>query len=115
MKKLLIALIMLTLSYPAYAGGVQHSLTHSAEIGDIRYLEQALARANIDGKDHKGGIAIIAATFFGHEEIVSILLDKGANIEIKDDSGRTALMVAVKYNQAKAVDTNIKNNAVEIM
>lgn len=46
--------------------------------------------------------AIHSAAFRGNEEIVTMLLDKGADIDIRDSEGRTPLLTAI-INQRSAV------------
>ncbi|KAH7113172.1 ankyrin repeat-containing domain protein [Dactylonectria estremocensis] len=49
---------------------------------------------NIDAKDAYGRTPLSLAAGKGHEDIVRLLLDRGASIEAADPSGRTALSLA---------------------
>ena len=63
-------------------------------------------------------IILRRATENGHTNIVNFLLNKCANVNDKDDDGRTALMIAAKYGYtdivnallAHGADVNIKDN-----
>ena len=40
---------------------------------------------------------LLEAALHGHSEIIEILLDKGADVNITDNNGNTALMVLINY------------------
>ena len=47
---------------------------------------------------------MITASYYGHKEIVEYLISKGADLNIKDYSGKRAIDWAIQYNK-----TEIKN------
>ena len=44
----------------------------------------------------------------GHQGIVKLLLDSGANVNVKDNVGETALMDAVEYGNKEIVELYFK-------
>ncbi len=46
----------------------------------------------VNAKDQRGSTPLILAAYYGHGDMVDLLLDKGARIDEKDSSGNTALM-----------------------
>jgi len=43
-----------------------------------------------------GETALMFASWYGHKEVVELLLEKGADVNAKDKLGRTALMMLLK-------------------
>ena len=43
-------------------------------------------------RDQRGSTPLLLAAYYGHENIVTLLLDKGARVDALDGSGNTALM-----------------------
>jgi hypothetical protein len=54
------------------------------------------------------GYALIAAAGNGHEAVVALLLDKGANIDVYDEWGQSALHIALKAEQEEVVKILLK-------
>jgi ankyrin repeat protein len=78
-------------------------LFSSAANGDVVGLEYALYHlARIDGRCvNKGGMtALHMACMHGHLEVVQILLDRGANVHVRDNNGSFPLHVAAAFNHA---------------
>lgn len=48
-------------------------------------------KADIDAANNDGNTALMQATYWGHADVVQVLLDHGTNTEIKDKNGKTAL------------------------
>lgn len=88
--------------------------------GNVEVLKQHLAAGtNINEKDPFGGSSpLISASLFGKTEIVKILIDAGAEINIQNNDGSTALHTAsffcrpeiVAMLLKKGADKTIKNN-----
>lgn len=88
--------------------------------GNAEVLRQHLAAGtNINEKDPFGGSSpLISASLFGKTEIVKILIDAGAEINIQNNDGSTALHTAsffcrpeiVAILLKKGADKTIKNN-----
>ncbi|NPA58483.1 MAG: ankyrin repeat domain-containing protein [Aquificae bacterium] len=67
----------------------------SAQLGDVERVKLALAKgADVNAQDDKGGTALHWAVFYGHGDIVRLLLMHGANPDIKDRNGITPVDVA---------------------
>ena len=43
-------------------------------------------------RDQRGSTPLLLAAYYGHENIVTLLLEKGARVDALDGSGNTALM-----------------------
>lgn len=61
------------------------------------------ATFNGNGDSLKGLTPLMVAVFQGHETVVKLLLSKGANLNLKDASGKTALDYAKKANDQEIV------------
>jgi ankyrin repeat protein len=53
----------------------------------------------------------MAAAYFGHAEMIKLLVDAGATVDLAGDNGRTALMIAKNLNHDIAVKTLVRNGA----
>lgn len=95
---------------------------HTAVIsGDIDAIQQHIsAGTDINQKDPFGGSSpLISAALFNQPEIVTLLLDAGANIDFKNNDGSTALHVAaffcrpeiVKLLLNRGADKSLLNNS----
>ncbi|MFV0542851.1 MAG: ankyrin repeat domain-containing protein [Marinicella pacifica] len=95
---------------------------HTAVIsGDINAIKQHIsAGTHINQKDPFGGSSpLISAALFNQPEIVTLLLDAGANIDFKNNDGSTALHVAaffcrpdiVKLLLNRGADKSLLNNS----
>ncbi|CEJ87492.1 hypothetical protein VHEMI04432 [[Torrubiella] hemipterigena] len=71
---------------------------------DLRLLALLESGADIDAEDHVGGAtALTHAAWFGKEKTVRLLLDWGANVDLRDRNGRTALHWAAQSGYADMV------------
>ncbi len=77
-------------------------LHEAARAGDVAQVEQLLARKGIDvnAKSYAGWTPLSIAVREGHEAVARLLLDHGAQIEAKDDMGRTPLYSAIELIRA---------------
>lgn len=82
-------------------------LYFAADWGRRRAVELLLRKdkSNIDHalQDEDGWTALHAAAFNGHEEIVTILRREGAGVGIRDNQGRTALILATDQEEVGAM------------
>lgn len=94
---------------------------HTAVItGNLTAIKQHIAAgSDLNVKEAMGGSSpLITATLFGKTEIAKALIDAGANLNLKNNDGSTALHVAaffcrpevVKMLLAKRADRSVKNN-----
>ncbi len=94
---------------------------HTAVLnGDIQAVKQHItAKSDLNVKEKSGGSTpLISAALFGKTEIVKLLIDAGALLNVQNNEGSTALITAsffchpeiVKILLAKKADKTIKNN-----
>ncbi|QKX63047.1 uncharacterized protein TRUGW13939_10215 [Talaromyces rugulosus] len=89
-----------TLSDEEKSGILQKSLNMAASNGDVervRKLVDGEARKYVDVNkpDEEGAVPLIYASCFGHQEVVSALLDAGAFVDKQDRNQWSALMWAM--------------------
>ena len=99
---------------------IQFPLHFGAAIGDIELVKRGLnSGALVDSKEGtKGSTPLMFAAQFGYEDIVRLLVDKGADVNAKNNSSLTPLMSAayggqienVRFLVEKGADVNAKNN-----
>ena len=74
-------------------------------------LLNANARVN-DVTKITGNNALILATIHDSDECLKILIERGANVNERNNNGETALSVAAKFGSVKSVQTLLKHNAL---
>jgi hypothetical protein len=97
------------------------SLTDAAVSGNVEAVRQHIAAGtDLNKRNPEGGAtALIAAASFGQNGTTSLLIEAGADLEVKNNEGSTALHTAaflcrekiVKVLLAKGADRNARNNA----
>ena len=80
-------------------------------VGRLLIYFNIVKRADIEAKDKYGNTALMRASFWGHKEVVKILLENGADIEAKDESGITVLMQASLQGHEEVVKILLKKGA----
>jgi ankyrin repeat protein len=68
-------------------------------------------RDDLDSGDHKGETPLSSAAVNGHDHIVKLLINKGAEFDSKDDDGRTPLSSAAENGHAVVVKLLLKKGA----
>lgn len=63
-------------------------------------------------KDGRRRTPLHVASLHGHVECVRLLLEKGADVEAKDEEGRTAFVAAAQYGQTQVVGTETRNTTL---
>jgi ankyrin repeat protein len=84
---------------------------------NIQLLLEMLNRFHIDFDSitgFNGNSLLIIATIKGHTEMVEFLVNKGIDINIKNDEGNTALHYAISANRHKIIDILISYGADEL-
>jgi len=80
------------------------TLVAAAIQGDTSEMDAAIkAGADVNGSDDVVGPPLVAAASRGNYDAVKFLLDKGANVDARDNQGITALMMAT-VNDAQTVE-----------
>ena len=72
-------------------------------IGRVREYLDSGADPDIIDRSYNNNTALIYASSEGHTEIVELLLDRGADINITNDLGSTALMEASRNNRTEII------------
>jgi ankyrin repeat protein len=60
--------------------------------------------ANVNGLDKVGNTPLMGACFKGYVELVELLLECGANVSLKNQSGADALQLAQMFDQHAIVE-----------
>ena len=68
-------------------------------------------KVDVNSQNGTAGPAIINASYLGDAEIVTLLLDNGANVNITDDEGSTALVSAIVGGHPRVVQLLLENGA----
>src|SRR5215207_809251 len=63
---------------------------------------------NLNTKDHSGWTPIMSAACKGYIDILEVLINLGAGVNIKNSEGRTALMISCMFGRRDASDSLIK-------
>jgi len=81
------------------------ALYYAADCGKLEIAKYLLQKSvnSIDEKDIDGWTPLCAASRNGHSEVVELLCESGADINILDDEGWTALHHASRYGNLKCV------------
>ena len=64
--------------------------------------------------DQAGRTPLQLAAWFGHNEIVKLLISKGANVELPDNLGRTALHIASWFGNLPSVEAILEKTKSQI-
>ena len=88
-------------------------LLKAAQNGDVSAVKKLLAGgADITCQDEEwAGTPLHWAAFKGHSKVVSLLLDKGADVNATNKDGRTALFMAAGFNHRQVVEILLRHKA----
>ena len=65
----------------------------------------------LDYQDETGKTPLMRAAELGKADVVDLIIQYGANVNLADNKGRTALIYAAKYGHKEVVETLVKNKA----
>jgi ankyrin repeat protein len=82
--------------------------TYSSNLHVAKYLLNIAEDINYQSPE---GTVLMAAIMRNNIEMVNLLLDKEANIEITNDNGVTPLMLAIQFKNIEIIKLLLKNNA----
>ena len=71
--------------------------------GNEEWIRKNIEEYDLDGKSNNGNTPLMVAAIRGNVNIAKILIDNGANIEIKSDKGTPVLIFAALYNRFEMV------------
>jgi len=99
----LIAVVLLcsVMSLEVYATP-NDDLLKAVEDGDVEAAQNAMKNgADVDAEvidgDMKDWTVLMVAAFYGHADVIKLLLDHGADVNAKTSKGSTALMAAAEH------------------
>lgn len=93
---------------------LKSSLALAVEFNSIESAKNALAKGapvNICGCHENNGPILIIATIRRNINMITLLLEHGANVNIKDEDGGTALHIALKYKELEIAQLLINAKA----
>ena len=101
------------LFYYAFIGTPENRLIYAASNGDIETIQVLLQRrVSINARDSKLGVTTLMSAVENHQtEVVRLLLNDGANVNIQDVRGNTALMGASLKGETAIVSDLLKQGA----
>ena len=86
------------------SGNSCSSLTRAAHDGDLAAVQRLLAAGHpVNGIDLLGRTALHEAAFWGHDDIISLLLRYGADVNLQDAAGLTAVDDALASGNASSL------------
>ena len=65
--------------------------------------EKTLEDADLNERSERGSTPIMHATWFGYDKVVDFLIDNGANVNLQNNRGNTALHFAYENNHKKII------------
>jgi len=85
----------------AFASSAGDAMCRAAENGDLASLKRLAAAAGVDARGRDGSTALICAASVRQRKrnagpVVQFLLDRGANVNARDHSGRTPLLASLE-------------------
>ncbi len=101
-------LIFLFVSLVSTATGAQdpnQQLRNWAGAGQIKAMQAIMesGELDVDSRDSDGWTALMYAAKSGHDDIIQLLLDAGATVDIENDAKETALHLASTYGRTQVV------------
>ncbi|MBA0566753.1 hypothetical protein Golob_011539 [Gossypium lobatum] len=96
------------------ARSLLHVAVSSAHLEVVKLLSAAADESVVNGIDEEGWAPIHSAASIGNLEIMEILLSKGANVNVKNDGGRTALHYAASKGWLKIAELLISHGCTPL-
>lgn len=108
-----VACLLLGAGASARKGALEYLLCDAASCGHMELINKLIKIKNINVNvlGSQGYNALMGAAKYGHNAVVSVLLQTGVNVNAEDLSGRTALHYAVAAKQLKTACTLINAGA----
>ena len=110
-----IVLGLVALSAPSYAQ-TEPDLWEAVARGDLDTLQRALAAGvDPDVREPNGATPLIVAAMLGHTDLVRLLIDEDAALDLYNNDGATALHVAALFAHPRAVKVLLASGAARDM
>jgi len=112
-----VAFVLLLAVIPAFADGLNDRLWSAASSGDLEGVKSAIEDgADVDYhvtpfKDDARMSALQVSAMNGHADIVALLVKRGANINIVDNTGDTPLITASLFHKTNVIEVLIASGA----
>jgi len=92
--------------------GVDHYIFEAAESGDVAEIEDILSRnpKAVNLKTTNGNFTPLMFAKY-HPDLVEFLISKGADVDAKDGSGMTALMMAIPFQNNNIISLLILHSS----
>jgi ankyrin repeat protein len=90
-----------------YRGVMEHSFLHASVIlNDVNLLKLFIKHGGDVNAKAMGGISLVHLMVFVNpdSELLSVLIENGLDINIKDETGNTAMFWAVKLENTKMIE-----------
>lgn len=100
--------------YTEEASNIDKTFRDLAMHGSVERMEEVARNAEVNVNSIEalsGRTALHKAAFFGHANVVTYLLEKGANVDITDVDGDSALHDAARYGHVAVVEALLKAGA----
>lgn len=100
-------------SYVVYAAGISYELLSAVEKNDLQRVKELLRQgADVQVKDAHGATPLLKAARYGYTEIAALLIEKGADVNAKDDAiGMTPLILAASRGHTDTTKLLIEKGA----
>ncbi len=97
----------------SFFGEVQNPFLSAVQAGDVKTAKRLLEQGADPNLDQEGFVALVAAADAGHEDMVALLLARGARVDQRDFDHRTALSAAQARGHTEIVKMLKKAGAEE--
>ena len=96
---LMACLVLLSLALSAAAQMAEQNFMNGAWSGQTLAVRSLLESGRVDADMHyqDGTTALMVSSLAGHENVVSLLLEHGADVNRSNEAGETALILAATY------------------
>src|SRR5437588_10113418 len=80
----------------ASADDANAKLFQAIRNGDLAALKHTVERSNVESRDRRGATPLMHAAAFGNLETMKLLIDRGADVNARNDFDATALLWAAR-------------------
>ena len=104
---------MLNVDFATQPQQVANDVWEAVSIGDLNLIKESITNGlDVNARNPASGDPLLfTAAVMGHTEIMGLLLEKGADINIQNRDGNTSLHVAAFFGRADATELLLKYDA----